>query len=203
MQLVLATRNKGKILEIESILSDLPIKIKSLLDFPKIPEIEETGKTFEENALIKAKKVAKLTGLPALADDSGLVVDYLNGAPGIYSARYAGEGANDKKNNEKLLNELRGVPLEKRGAAFVCVVALCTAKGSCYVKEGECNGIISLSPCGSYGFGYDPIFFLPNYGKTMAELPLEVKNQISHRSQALKKMKSLIKELFINASKGI
>lgn len=197
MKLVLATRNKGKILEIKSILKDLPIEIKSLLDFPKIPKIKETGKTFEENALIKAKEVAKLTGFPALADDSGLVVDCLNGAPGIYSARYAGEDANDKKNNEKLLNELKDIPLERRGAAFVCVVALCTAKGKCYVKEGRCSGIISFSARGSRGFGYDPIFFLPDYGKTMAELSLEVKNRISHRSQALRNIKSVIKELFI------
>jgi len=203
MQLVLATRNRGKIREIKYILSDFPIEIKSLLDFPNIPEIEETGNTFEENALIKAKTVAKLTGLPALADDSGLAVDCLNGAPGVYSARYAGEGADDKKNNEKLLRELEGIPLERRGAAFVCVIALCIPKGNCYIEEGKCKGVISLSPRGSYGFGYDPIFFLPDYGKTMAELPLEVKNQISHRYKALKKIKSLIRKLFIDAGKGV
>ncbi|MDL1972903.1 MAG: XTP/dITP diphosphatase [Deltaproteobacteria bacterium] len=202
MQIVLATRNRGKIREIKYILSDLPIEIKSLLDFPNIPEIEEKGNTFEENALIKAKTVAKLTGLPALADDSGLAVDCLNGAPGVYSARYAGEGADDKKNNEKLLRELEGIPLERRGAAFVCVIALCIPKGNCYIEEGKCKGVISLSPRGSYGFGYDPIFFLPDYGKTMAELPLEVKNQISHRYKALKKIKSLIRNLFIDAGKG-
>jgi len=202
MQLVLATKNKGKTLEIKSILSDLPIEIKSLLDFPEIPDIKETGKTFEENALIKAKEVAKLTGLPALADDSGLAVDYLNGAPGIYSARYAGKDANDKKNNKKLLDALKGVPLESRGAAFVCVIALCLPKGNCYIKQGKCNGIISFSACGSGGFGYDPIFFLPDYGKTVAELPLDVKNQISHRSQALRKIKSLLKELVSSASKN-
>ena len=202
MQIVLATRNRGKIREIKYILSDLPIEIKSLLDFPNIPEIEEKGNTFEENALIKAKTVAKLTDLPALADDSGLAVDCLNGAPGVYSARYAGEGADDKKNNEKLLRELEGIPLERRGAAFVCVIALCIPKGNCYIEEGKCKGVISLSPRGSYGFGYDPIFFLPDYGKTMAELPLEVKNQISHRYKALKKIKSLIRKLFIDAGKG-
>jgi len=202
MQIVLATRNRGKIREIKYILSDLPIEIKSLLDFPNIPEIEEKGNTFEENALIKAKTVAKLTGLPALADDSGLAVDCLNGAPGVYSARYAGEGADDKKNNEKLLRELEGIPLERRGAAFVCVIALCIPKGNCYIEKGKCKGVISLSPRGSYGFGYDPIFFLPDYGKTMAELPLEVKNQISHRYKALKKIKSLIRKLFIDAGKG-
>jgi len=196
MKLVLATRNKGKIAEIKEILADFQaIELLSLADFPDLPKIEETGTTFKENAILKAKTIAKLTGYLTLADDSGLTVEYLNGAPGVYSARYAGENATDAENNAKLLKALEGVPWEKRKAAFVCVLALCWPQGECYTCEGRCEGIIALEPKGSYGFGYDPLFYVPAYGKTMAELGPEIKNQISHRAMALKGLKPLLEKI--------
>ncbi len=196
MKLVLATRNKGKIAEIKEILADFQeIELLSLADFPDLPKIEETGTTFKENAILKAKTIAKLTGHLTLADDSGLTVEYLNGAPGVYSARYAGENATDAENNTKLLKALEGVPWEKRKAAFVCVIALCSPQGECHTCEGRCEGIIALEPKGSYGFGYDPLFYVPAYGKTMAELGSEIKNQISHRAMALKALKPLLKKI--------
>ena len=196
MKLVLATRNKGKIAEIKEILADFQaIELLSLADFPDLPKIEETGTTFKENAILKAKTIAKLTGYLTLADDSGLTVEYLNGAPGVYSARYAGENATDAENNAKLLKALEGVPWEKRKAAFVCVIALCWPQGECYTCEGRCEGIIALEPKGNYGFGYDPLFYVPAYGKTMAELGPEIKNQISHRAMALKGLKPLLEKI--------
>jgi XTP/dITP diphosphohydrolase len=196
MKLVLATRNKGKIAEIKEILADFQaIELLSLADFPDLPKIEETGTTFKENAILKAKTIAKLTGYLTLADDSGLTVEYLNGAPGVYSARYAGENATDAENNAKLLKALAGVPWEKRKAAFVCVIALCWPQGECYTCEGRCEGIIALEPKGNYGFGYDPLFYVPAYGKTMAELGPEIKNQISHRAMALKGLKPLLEKI--------
>ena len=196
MKLVLATRNKGKIAEIKEILADFQaIELLSLADFPDLPKIEETGTTFEENAILKAKTIAKLTGYLTLADDSGLTVEYLNGAPGVYSARYAGENATDAENNAKLLKALAGVPWEKREAAFVCVIALCWPQGECYTCEGRCEGIIALEPKGNYGFGYDPLFYVPAYGKTMAELEPEIKNQISHRAMALKALIPLLEKI--------
>ncbi len=196
MKLLLATRNKGKIAEIKEILADFQeIELLSLADFPDLPKIEETGTTFKENAILKAKTIAKLTGHLTLADDSGLTVEYLNGAPGVYSARYAGENATDAENNTKLLKALEGVPWEKRKAAFVCVIALCSPQGECHTCEGRCEGIIALEPKGSYGFGYDPLFYVPAYGKTMAELGSEIKNQISHRAMALKALKPLLKKI--------
>ena len=196
MKLVLATRNKGKIAEIKEILADFQaIELLSLADFPDLPKIEETGTTFKENAILKAKTIAKLTGYLTLADDSGLTVEYLNGAPGVYSARYAGENATDAENNAKLLKALEGVPWGKRKAAFVCVIALCWPQGECYTCEGRCEGIIALEPKGSYGFGYDPLFYVPAYGKTMAELEPEIKNQISHRAMALKALIPLLEKI--------
>ena len=196
MKLVLATRNKGKIAEIKEILADFQaIELLSLADFPDLPKIEETGTTFKENAILKAKTIAKLTGYLTLADDSGLTVEYLNGAPCVYSARYAGENATDAENNAKLLKALAGVPWEKRKAAFVCVIALCWPQGECYTCEGRCEGIIALEPKGNYGFGYDPLFYVPAYGKTMAELGPEIKNQISHRAMALKGLKPLLEKI--------
>ncbi len=193
MKLVLATRNKGKVAEIKKILEDLPeVELLSLRDFPDLAPIEETGKTFQENAILKAKTVANSTGCWALADDSGLVVEALNGAPGVYSARYAGKNATDTSNNQKLLKALEKVPWEKRRAAFVCVMALCSPKGKCYTCEGRFEGIISFEPKGNAGFGYDPVFYVPEYDKTVAELTPEIKNMISHRAQALKKIKPLL-----------
>ena len=196
MKLVVATRNKGKIAEIKRLVSDLSqVELVFLDDFQNLPDIAETGKTFKENALIKAKEIASLTGYWTLADDSGLVVDYLQGAPGVYSARFSGEKATDAQNNAKLLSLLKNVPWEKRQAKFVCVIAICNPKGQCYTLEGECKGYIALEPKGTHGFGYDPVFFVPAYGKTMAELEPEIKNQISHRAMALKRLKPLLRQM--------
>ncbi|MCD6319988.1 MAG: XTP/dITP diphosphatase [Candidatus Desulfofervidaceae bacterium] len=204
MKLVLATKNKGKIVEIVEIIADLPqIEVLSIADFPELPPIEETGKNFKENAILKAKTVARFTGHWTLADDSGLTVAYLNGAPGIYSARYAGENATDEENNAKLLAVLKDVPMEKRQAAFVCVMALCSPGGECYTCEGRCEGLIALAPKGSHGFGYDPLFYVPAYGKTMAELGPEVKNKISHRAAALKQLKPLLQKVLKQNRTGI
>ena len=190
MILVLATRNQGKIREIEKTL-DLPrLEIRSLQDFPDLPDIQEDGQTFLENAFKKAQACAQATGLMALADDSGLEVDCLNGAPGIYSARFSGPEATDEANNRKLLSLLEGIPEERRTARFVCRMVLYLPEGTWIQTEGFCLGIIARAPRGENGFGYDPVFYLPEFDKTMAELPLEEKNRISHRAQALRKIRS-------------
>lgn len=189
IELVLATRNKGKIKELESMLNFNEIKIYSLNDFPQIPPIEENGKSFKENALIKAKTVALYTNKITLADDSGLCVDFLNGAPGIHSARYSGDNASDKDRINKLLNELEGVPLELRTAKFICVLALFHPLGKTKFFKGECKGIIDFSPKGDEGFGFDPIFLVPKFNKTFAQLGPSIKNKISHRAKALKSLK--------------
>jgi XTP/dITP diphosphohydrolase len=189
MLLVLATNNQGKIREIEKMF-DLPrLKIRSLRDFPDLPEVVEDGRTFLENAFKKAESCSRATGHPALADDSGLEVDYLKGAPGIYSARFSGADATDEANNRKLLSQLTGVPEEKRTARFVCQMVLYFSEGNWIQTEGFCPGIIAAGPRGEHGFGYDPVFYLPEFGKTMAELPLEEKNRISHRARALLKIR--------------
>ena len=193
-KLVLATRNRDKVREIKRALEDLDIEILSLLDFPEMPEIVEDGKTFEENALKKARAVAQFTGLPALADDSGLEVDYLGGAPGVFSSRFAGEKATYEDNNLKLLELLRGVPLEKRRARFRCVLALVDGE-STQVVEGRCEGFITEEPRGEGGFGYDPIFYSPELGKTFAEVGSDLKNKVSHRGRALRKMKEVLKTI--------
>lgn len=190
MLLVLATQNQGKIREIEKTL-DLPrLEIRSLKDFPDVPEVIEDGRTFQENAFKKAQSCSRATGLPALADDSGLEVDYLDGAPGIYSARFSGAEATDETNNRKLLSLLEGVPEEKRTARFVCQMVLYLPEGNWIHTEGFCPGIIASAPRGEHGFGYDPVFYLPEFGRTMAELPLEEKNRISHRARALLKIRA-------------
>ena len=189
MILVLATRNQGKIQEIEKAL-DLPLlEIRSLQDFPDLPEVVEDGRTFLENAFKKAQACAQATGLPALADDSGLEVDCLNGAPGIYSARFSGPEATDEANNRKLLSLLEGISEERRTARFVCRMVLHFPEGRWIQTEGFCPGIIAPQTQGKHGFGYDPIFYLPELKKTMAEIPLEEKNRISHRAQALQKIR--------------
>ncbi|OAG27643.1 XTP/dITP diphosphatase [Thermodesulfatator autotrophicus] len=197
--LVLATRNPGKVKEIKAYLEDLPVEVKSLADFPGTPEVEETGKTFFENAFKKAKEIAEATGHLALADDSGLEVDALGGAPGVYSARYAGTHGDDQKNIEKLLQELEGVPLDKRTARFKCVMVVYHPSGKWFSAEGVWEGLISLEPRGEKGFGYDPIFLIPELGKTAAELPIEEKNKLSHRGKALAEVKaklpSFLKEI--------
>ena len=195
MKLVLATNNKGKVKELKEMLTNLPIEISSLEDYPASGEIEENGTTFEENALIKARAVAQYTGLPAMADDSGLEVDYLKGAPGVYSARYAGESKSDQANNTKLLQELEGVPAEKRTARFRCVIALVNPDGREYTASGACEGRINFEPSGDGGFGYDPLFFVDEFGKTFAQIDSLSKNSISHRGRALQQAIIILKSM--------
>lgn len=164
-------------------------------EFPGLPEVEEDGATFEQNAVKKARFAAAATCLWALADDSGLEVDYLGGAPGVFSARFAGRGGDDRANNEKLLRLLEGVPLERRTARFRCVVAVASPGGEVYTAEGTCAGVIAFAPRGSGGFGYDPLFYVPHLGKTFAELEPEVKNAVSHRAKALEKARRIIFDL--------
>jgi XTP/dITP diphosphohydrolase len=188
-ELIVATRNTGKLEEIRHVLRGKVETILSLADFPDLPEIVEDGNSFEENALKKARSVASEVGKPVIADDSGLSVDSLDGRPGIYSARFAGKGASDEENNAKLICELSGIPIENRGASFHCTIALCFPDGFSRTFEGKLEGIIIDKPKGCNGFGYDPLFFIPDYGKTLSELDPEVKNLISHRARALDKLK--------------
>ncbi|MDD5101455.1 MAG: XTP/dITP diphosphatase [Endomicrobiaceae bacterium] len=193
-EIILATGNKHKVLEIKDILKDLSIKIKPMTEFDNYPEVVEDGNTLEENAIKKAVEVAKFFNKWAIADDTGLEVDYLNGAPGVYSSRYAGEDCSYDDNNQKLLKALIDVPLEKRKAKFRCVIALSDPKGNIFVlSDGEINGLISQDLSGTKGFGYDPIFFVKEYNKTFAELGDGIKNEISHRALALKDFKNKLK----------
>ncbi len=171
------------------------MKLLSLLNFPSLPEIEESGSTFHENALIKAKSVSNFTGEAALADDSGLEIEYLDGRPGIYSARYSEPSATDEKNNRKVLSELEGVPWEERSAAFRCVLVIYFPSGRSESFEGFWQGRIGYEPQGSLGFGYDPIFIDVGLKKTAAELPAEIKNSISHRAQAFRKFREKLPRL--------
>lgn len=194
MEIVIATNNKGKAKEIKDILKDLNAEIYSLKDKGIDIEIEETGETFEENAFIKAEEIFKLTNSIVVADDSGLEVDVLDGAPGVYSARYAGENATDKETYEKLLRVMEGVPYEKRTARFVSVVAVILPDGTKKSLRGECEGVIINEPKGEGGFGYDPVFLVPEYNKTFSELTLEEKNAVSHRGKAFNKLKDFLLE---------
>lgn len=187
-ELVVATANKGKLRELELLLHGVVDDILSLADFPAMPPVVEDGATFAENAIKKARVAAASTGKPAIADDSGLVVDALDGAPGVRSARFAGEGAGDLENNSKLLAMMEGISPKERQGAFCCVIAFCLPDGTCRTFSGELKGLVLSEPQGSGGFGYDPLFLLPEYGKTLAELPMEVKNRISHRGVALAKL---------------
>ncbi|PLX73955.1 MAG: non-canonical purine NTP pyrophosphatase [Desulfuromonas sp.] len=186
--LVVATGNKGKLREITRLLEGSGYRVLGLDAFPDAPEIVEDGDTFAANACKKATVIANHTGLLTLADDSGLVVEALDGEPGVHSARYAGAEATDADNNQKLLAEMRGVPPEKRQAAFRCVMALVDPDGNCQTFDGELKGVILEQPQGEGGFGYDPLFLLREYGQSLAELPLDLKNRVSHRGQALKKV---------------
>lgn len=188
MELLIATRNRGKLKEIQQLLKGRDIVVKGLEAYDGLPEVVEDGDTFEANARKKAATMARLTGRMALADDSGLKVRALGGKPGIFSARYAGEKATDADNNRKLLNDMEDVPVGQRQAAFHCVMALCSPSGDCRLFEGRLDGEILLQPRGEGGFGYDPLFMVPSYGCALAELPLDVKNRISHRGLALKKL---------------
>jgi len=194
-EVVIATRNAGKLREIKEILAPLNLKILSLKDFSGISEITEDGSSFAQNAAKKAREVARQTGRLAIADDSGLAVDALRGRPGIFSSRYAGEKSTDEEKYQKLLEEMRGIPEQKRHAAFICAIAIATPQGRVELLEGKCGGQIALAPRGEHGFGYDPVFFLPELGKTMAELDPEVKNRVSHRARALEKLKAVLPPL--------
>lgn len=190
--LVVATRNRGKILEINALLADLVDQVSSAADYPGFTETVEDGVTFEENALKKAREAALFTGLPALADDSGLVVDALNGRPGVLSARYAGEGAGDTANNARLLEECQNVPDDRRQAAFVCVLAFVTPEGVERLFTGKVSGRILSTARGEGGFGYDPLFLVDGFGRSMAELELAEKNVVSHRAQAFNKFREYL-----------
>lgn len=187
--LILASRNRKKLREIAELLTGLDVRLVSAADFPDAPEVEETGRTFAENAALKAGTVAAATGHWTIADDSGLAVDVLDGAPGVYSARYAGPQSDDRQNNEKLLAQLRDVPDERRGAQFVCCLALADPAGTIRVQvEGRCRGRLLHEPRGQSGFGYDPLFWIPEYRRTFAELTLTAKSVLSHRARAFEKL---------------
>jgi XTP/dITP diphosphohydrolase len=192
IEVIVATRNKGKIREIRDALKGLNLRIHGLSDFPDVPEVEEDGHSFTENALKKARFYARHFGKLTIADDSGLEVDSLKGLPGVHSARYAGERASSRENNQKLLREIQGVPISKRGARFRCVIAVKSPEEREVLAEGSCRGKIGFKERGRKGFGYDPLFILPKNGKTMAELSLEEKNRVSHRGKALKKIRRII-----------
>jgi XTP/dITP diphosphohydrolase len=194
-KLLIATTNAGKLREYTALLGDLPVQLTTPQQEGIELEVEENGATFAENALLKARAYCAASRLPTLADDSGLEVDALGGAPGVYSARYAGDNATDRQRYEKLLAELRGIPPAERTARFRCVIALALPDGTEEITEGECEGVIIDTPRGEHGFGYDPVFYMPALGKTMAELPPELKNRISHRARALMRMKPILQAL--------
>lgn len=189
MHILVATKNSGKVKELNGFLTDLPLQLRSLNEFSDVIEVEETGETFTDNAILKAKGYALQTGCRSLADDSGLEVAALNGAPGIFSARYAGENSDDSENISKLLEELNKTGDEKRFARFVCAMAISDDKGEIkFLAEGVCEGVIALTPSGINGFGYDPIFVPQGFEQTFGELSGEIKAKISHRAQAIEKI---------------
>jgi XTP/dITP diphosphohydrolase len=192
MQLVLATKNRDKIREIKEVLEGLPVTILTRDDFRDFPEIEEKGETLEENAVLKAVGISDFAGQAALADDSGLEVEALKGAPGVYSSRYAGPGCTYDDNNRKLLGELAGIPKERRRARFRTVMALALSPGHVEVVEGAVEGFIAEERSGIGGFGYDPVFYYPPAGKTFAEMSLEEKNGVSHRGRALRRVREIL-----------
>lgn len=196
MDLLIATGNKNKVRELQEMLDSAKWQVKSLKDFPQVVMPPEDKPDFMGNAMVKAKAAADQTGLLTLADDSGLVVDALDGAPGVHSARYAGDGHDDEANNQKLLRELAGCPMEKRTARFVSCIALVTPDGRVESATGTCEGCIGLEKAGTEGFGYDPLFIVEGLGKTMAELTLKEKNAVSHRGKALKEILLKLQELY-------
>jgi len=194
-RLLIATHNRGKLREYRHLLEDLPVDLTYLDDVGIQEDVPETGSTFEENAVQKARAYAAMSGMLTLADDSGLEVDALNGAPGVRSARYAGPHAGDQERIDKVLRALAGLPPQKRQARFRCVIAVATPEGEVYTAEGTVEGVIVERPRGNHGFGYDPIFLLPDRGQTMAELPPEEKNRISHRARAAAAIKPTLRRL--------
>jgi XTP/dITP diphosphohydrolase len=197
-ELVLATRNRHKGEELAALLSDLGVTIRTLDEFPDAPEVVEDGDSCEANAIKKARAIAEFTGLPAVADDTGLEVDALGGRPGIYAARYAGEDATYEDNCRKLLRELAGVPRERRTARFLTVAALALPLDGVRVAQGMLDGVITEEASGTSGFGYDPVFLIPGLGKTLAQLSADQKNAISHRAKAFAKMREILSASAVN-----
>ncbi|GAB6155638.1 XTP/dITP diphosphatase [Desulfosporosinus burensis] len=195
MKIILATQNQGKIKELQELLMDETIEVLSLRDLADWEEVEENGVTFADNAALKARVAAQKTGLIALADDSGLEVDALNGAPGVYSARFAGEPKDDERNNGKLLQQLESTSDDKRTARFRCALVVVTPEGEEFLTEGSVEGQILRQRRGTDGFGYDPLFYVPEYARTMAELTLTEKNKLSHRAQAFRKVIPILQTL--------
>jgi XTP/dITP diphosphohydrolase len=193
--LVLATGNEGKISEFEILLEDFDVTIKSLKDFGPIPPVKEDGKTFEDNAVKKARHTARVLGLPALADDSGLAVEALGGIPGVHSARYAGQNAPDAANNAKLLKAMDGQT--RREALFMCVISIAVPRGPALIYEGRCEGLITQEPLGDRGFGYDPLFYYPPLNRTFAQMSSEEKNKVSHRGKAMAELRNEFDKVLI------
>lgn len=193
--LVLATKNRGKVREIKKLLKGTGFRVVCMENFPRCPEIKENGATYLQNARKKALHAAKYTRALSLADDSGIEVFALEKKPGVFSARFAGRNATDKKNNDKLISLLKNVPYNRRGCRYVCVVVLAAPSGMIFSAQGICHGKVLTRPAGNNGFGYDPLFYLPKFKRTMAQLPLSVKNTISHRGKALDKIKKHILKL--------
>jgi XTP/dITP diphosphohydrolase len=194
MQIIVATRNKKKLREIKEIYRGLRFSFKSLADYPRAPRIIENGRTFKANAVKKALSMARFSGRLTLGEDSGLCVDALGGRPGVYSSRFAGRNKSDRQNNLKVLRLLKGLPLKKRKAHYVCAVALADKNGLLILSEGRCSGLIACQPKGNSGFGYDPLFLVPGYGKTFAELGASVKHRLSHRYRALSRAKKFLEK---------
>ena len=194
LEILIATNNLGKVKEIKDILNSPEIKILTIKDFPDLPRVEEDGKNYQENAFKKAGKISEYTGKICLADDSGLEIDYLKGEPGIYSSRW---GNSDEERINKVLKLLKNVPINKRNAKFICSAVLVFPDGKRYMVKEECKGSITFKPKGTHGFGYDPIFLVPEYNKTFAELGDEIKNRISHRGKAMRKIAEIIKEISV------
>jgi len=191
-KLLLATNNNGKLEELRELLCEVPFELVSPADIGLVLDVNESGHTYTTNARLKARAFARTSDLLTLADDSGLEVDALDGAPGVLSSRYAGPDANDNQRVAYLLARLKDIPWEKRNARFLCVMAIASPRGQVRMCSGSCRGIITFEPQGSNGFGYDPVFYIPKSGKTMAELPLEIKNRISHRARAAKKARVVL-----------
>ncbi|MGG1677616.1 XTP/dITP diphosphatase [Neobacillus sp. NRS-1170] len=201
-EVIIATKNPGKAREFEHIFAPRGYSVKTLLDFPEIPEVEETGSTFEENAILKAEAVSQALNRMVIGDDSGLIVDVLEGRPGIYSARYAGEPKNDQNNTEKVLSELKGVPEAERTARFYCALAVAVQGQETFTVSGTCEGRILEEQRGTNGFGYDPVFYVPEKGRAMAELSSDEKNKISHRANALKKLDDVLDGILEKANEA-
>ena len=202
IKLVVATKNRKKLAEIRAILKDLKLEIGSLADYRGFPRIVENGKTFKQNAVKKAVKAARFTGELSLGEDSGLCVDALQGAPGVYSARFSGKGKSDRQNNLKLLRLLEGLPPGKRKAHYVCAVGLADKYGLLGVVEGRCDGRIDVEPRGRHGFGYDPLFVAGKFKKTFGELGERIKHKMSHRYHALRKAGKMLKKYIVKHKRG-